>query len=465
MTGSAFRGNDTAMTIDQPRICPLNEAPPDPAGRYVLYWMQQAQRAEWNHALEYAIARAAERGLGVVVGFALLDFPGAQARHYAFMLDGLAETAATLMTRGIKLVVRRGDAPEIMLSLARDAALVVCDRACLRDLRAKRLAVAQQAGKEMVEIDADCVVPVDFASPKQEYAARTIRPKIQEHWRHFLRDPGHATPARPTRDLPLASDVDPADPAATLARLSPDTTAPPVDRFRGGLTRARARLQRFLDHRLTDYANARSDPSQHVTSTLSPYLQYGQISVLEVVDRLRKAQSGSPEDRRIFIEELIVRRELAANYAWYCPDYDSYAGLPDWARRTLATHAEDPREYLYSQDQLVACATHDPYWNAAMREMVRSGYMHNYMRMYWGKKVLEWSVTPERAHATLVMLNDRYLLDGFNANSYTGIGWIFGLHDRPWFERDIFGTVRYMAASGLKRKFDIDAYERWSHTL
>ena len=171
-----------------------------------------------------------------------------------------------------------------------------------------------------------------------------------------------------------------------------------------------------------------------------------------------KTEKRFSKAREAFIEELIVRRELAINFVYYTPDYDSYACLPGWAKKTLAEHKNDRREYLYSRGELENCRTHDEYWNAAMREMKSTGFMHNYMRMYWGKKILEWSQTPEKAFKAALAINNKYFLDGRDANSYAGVAWIFGMHDRAWFERPIFGKIRYMAASGLERKCDIQAY-------
>jgi len=231
-----------------------------------------------------------------------------------------------------------------------------------------------------------------------------------------------------------------------------------VGRFKGGSTEARRRLAAFLRSGFDGYGTARNDPAQPQCSNLSPYLHFGQISPVEIVRKSRAAKSGAEQDHTVFLEELIVRRELAINFVHFEPDYDRYASLPDWAKRTLAKHRGDTREHLYTRDQLESAATHDPYWNAAMTEMLRTGYMHNYMRMYWGKKIIEWSNTPECAYDTTLFLNNKYFIDGRDPNSYVGVGWVFGLHDRPWAERNVFGMVRYMNAAGLERKFDIKAY-------
>ena len=217
------------------------------------------------------------------------------------------------------------------------------------------------------------------------------------------------------------------------------------------------RLNRFLEKQLPTYHTDRNPPEKNVGSHLSPYLHFGQISPITMALRARAAKAP-PEPVAAFIEELVVRRELAFNFVNYTPGFDRYESLPEWARRTLAEHRDDPRPHVYDQSCLEAADTHDPYWNAAMDEMRITGYMHNYMRMYWGKKVLEWTATPEAAFDTLLTLNNRYFLDGRDPNSYAGVGWIFGTHDRAWPERAVYGKVRTMMASGLERKFDIGKY-------
>jgi deoxyribodipyrimidine photo-lyase len=452
--------------IHRDRIQLLNDADCDPDGQFVLYWMQQSQRAECNHALEYAVALAGDRDQGVVVGFGLTDdYPDANKRHYAFMLEGLSEVRDTLHERGIKFVVRKGPPDDVALSLAKQASLIVCDRGYLRHQCQWRDTVAAKAGKRVVQVEGDVVVPVDAVSGKSEFAARTIRPKINRVREDYLDNPGAAQPARSTLPLHLTGDVDVSDPGAVLQQLDIDGSVPRVERFQGGTSRARTLLTGFLRSGLDGYADARNDPSSPQCSNLSPYLHFGQISPLEIVKKVKAAKSGSSEDVGSFLEELIVRRELAANFVRFADDYDSYQCLPDWARQTLRAHKDDDRPHIYTTAQLEACDTHDPYWNAAMREMVRTGYMHNYMRMYWGKKVLEWSNTPDHAYRTLLDLNNKYFLDGRDMNSYASVAWIFGLHDRPWKEREIFGKVRYMAASGLERKFDIGGYVEWTKSL
>ena len=250
------------------------------------------------------------------------------------------------------------------------------------------------------------------------------------------------------------------DPEALLAALDIDRSVPRVVRFKGGPSEAGKRLTRFLRQSLDGYAARDPEPHTRDSSELGPYLHFGQIGIVEIADKVDSASSGSDEDKEAFLEELIVRRELARNYTWFTEDYDRFAELPDWATTTLAEHRDDEREKRYTRDELDEATTDDPYWNAAMREMKHTGYMHNALRMYWGKKVLEWSNTPEYAFRTLLWLNDRYFIDGRDPSSYANCAWVFGLHDRPWTEREIFGTVRYMNARGLERKIDVEGYMR-----
>ncbi len=452
--------------MEADRISTLNDAPVDAAGRYVLYWMQQSQRTHFNPALEYAVSRANELRRPVVVGFGLFaDYPEANERHFAFMLEGLAEVADALRERGIRFVMRLGRPDAVCLALAREATLVVCDRGYLRHQKAWRETVAWEAGRQVVQIEGDVVVPVDRVSDKREYAARTIRPKIGRLLETYLGDVKPCRPVKSSLRLRIPLDVDPADPDGILKRLHVERSVGRVRRFQGGIGEARRRLREFLRQGLDGYSSARNDPADPQCSNLSPYLHFGQISPVEVAREARAARGGSAEDRAAFLEELVVRRELAINFVHFEPDYDRYRCLPAWARDTLDRHRDDDREHVYTRHQLENAETHDPYWNAAMTEMVRTGYMHNYMRMYWGKKMIEWSKTPEHAYRTALTLNNKYFIDGRDPNSYTGVGWIFGLHDRPWTERAVFGTVRYMSAGGLERKFDIDAYVRWARRL
>ncbi len=435
------------------------DAPPS-GRRYVLYWMQQSQRAAENHALEYAIFRANRLKLPVVVGFGLTDaYPEANLRHYTFMLEGLVETAAALAERGIPLVCRIGEPAQVALGLARQAALLVCDVGYCRHQKSWRAAAARQAPCPVVQVESDVVVPVVAASPKAEYAARTLRPKLQRLLPDYLVPAPRLTPGRSGLGLDLEGLAIGDGVAGLLKGLKIDRSVGAVSRFfPGGAKAAKERFQDFLNERLGRYARNGNQPQTDDVSGMSPYLHFGQVSPLYLALTLRQHAAVDPADRDAYLEELIVRRELAANFVHHTPDYDRFACLPAWARKTLADHAPDPRPHLYQPPALEAAETHDPYWNAAMQEMTTTGFMHNYMRMYWGKKVLEWSPTPAAAFENLLALNNRYFLDGRDPNSFAGVAWIFGMHDRAWPERAVFGKVRSMTAAGLERKCDIRAY-------
>ena len=443
--------------IEETRILALNDLPPQ-AGDYVLYWMQASQRTGFNHALERAVVLANELNLPAVVCFGLMDdYPEANERHYAFMLQGLADVQAKLKRRGIAFVVRHGAPAQAAIELARKAAIVVCDRGYLRHQRRWRDEVADRAGRRVEQVESDVVVPVEEASQKQEFAARTLRPKILR-----LRDK-YTVPLRPVKlrspslELRIKSDIDVTNPQTALSKLKLDRAVGCVRSFVGGEVEAQRRLKQFVAKKLATYADGRREPSAGGTSTLSPYLHFGQISPVDIA--LRVQQSDAPtEDREAFLEELIVRRELAVNFVHFALDYDRFDGLPDWARKTLSEQSRDRRYQLYSRGQLEAAATHDPLWNAAQREMNATGFMQNSLRMYWGKKILEWKATPQEAFDDVLYLNNKYFLCGRDPASYANVGWVFGLHDRPWQRRPIFGTVRYMNESGLNRKYDMEAY-------
>jgi len=437
-----------SRTLDDARV--RHRAEREREGDYVLYWMQRSQRARTNHALEHAARRANALDLPLVVGFGLMDdYPEASARHYRFMLEGLAQTASQLERRGIGFVLRRGHPADVCLALAERAAHLVMDRGYLRHERAWRDRVAEEAECAVDEVEADVMVPVEVASDKREYAARTLRPKIHEHLERFL-VPLDTTPvsrSAPTLEGESLDDLD-----ALLEGV--DDRVPPVTGFfEGGTTRAQARLRAFLEQHLSDYGDDRLEPDAERVSHLSPYLHFGQISPVEIALAVKDA--GGSED---FLEELIVRRELGVNYCFYERDYDSFGALPGWAKETLREHAGDPRPHVYTANELERAETDDPYWNAAMNEMRYTGYLHNAMRMYWGKRILTWTNTPEYAFRVALELNDRWLLDGRDTSSYANVAWLFGLHDRAWGEREIFGKVRTMTAGGLERKYDMDAY-------
>ncbi|HEX3358013.1 MAG TPA: deoxyribodipyrimidine photo-lyase [Tepidisphaeraceae bacterium] len=452
--------------IQSSRIKILNGAKVRPDGRYVLYWMQASQRTRFNHALEFAIAQANELQLPLLVCFGLMDdYPEANARHYAFMLQGLRDVDEDLTHRGIKLVVKHGPPPKVALHYAKYAALLLCDRGYTRHQKAWRVEVAEGAACRVIQVETDCVVPVEIVSNKAEFAARTIRPKIHRNLKEYLAPLHQLKLKRSSLHLRIKGNIDVANPDGALSKLKLDRSVSPSSHFLGGAHEAQRRLRQFISNGINGYAYGRSEPAAGRVSHLSPYLHFGQISPLEIALAVQNARNVSAQDREAFLEELIVRRELAINFVNFNPKYDRFDALPVWVKQTLKFHSTDRRPYVYSLAKLEDANIHDPYWNAAQKEMTITGYMHNSMRMYWGKKILEWTRSPKKAFETALHLNNKYFLDGRDPNSYANVGWLFGLHDRPWTRRPIFGTVRYMNAGGLERKFDIDAYINWVKSL
>jgi deoxyribodipyrimidine photo-lyase len=379
------------------------------------------------------------------------DYPEANLRHYTFMLEGLKDAQEALAKRGIKLVVRKGSPDEVAIEAGRDASLIVTDRGYMRPQKRWREKVAKEAGRLVVQVESDVVVPVELASSKQEHAARTLRPRIGEYLEDFLVE---LTPTKvekqstnmrqPGLDL---SDID-----GVLDEMDLDRSVGTLGHmYRGGNTEAKKMFRRFCKQSLGDYDANRNQPQTDYVSHMSKYLHFGHVSPVWLALEARKAEAKR-DNIDSFVEELIVRRELSMNFVFYNNDYDSYSNLPGWAKQTLEEHKSDEREYVYTRAQLENAETHDEYWNAAMREMVHTGYMHNYMRMYWGKKILEWSNTPEYAYRTTLYLNNKYFLDGRDPNSFANVAWVFGQHDRGWTERGVYGKVRYMSSGGLERK-------------
>jgi len=440
--------------IQPDRILPLNHVEVR-AGQYVLYWMQASQRAEWNHALEYAIDRANGLKTPIVAAFGLTaDFPEANARHYRFMLEGLRQVEKDLARRGIRLVVRDQGPVECIARLAKDACLVVVDEGHLRVQRQWRAEVAETIACPLIEVETNVIVPVETAAEKENFSAGTFRPRIRRQLDAYLVPLQHRKVHDPSLGLPFEG-LDLSDIDQVIARLKVDGSVGPAAGFTGGTEQAKRRLAEFIRRKLDGYDTRRNDPNLDATSNLSPYLHFGQISPLYIALKVGET-SGSGKDA--FLEELIVRRELSFNFVYYNHQYDNYECLPPWARRTLEFHRRDRRESVYSLEEFETARTHDPYWNAAQKEMVRVGKMHSYMRMYWGKKILEWSKSPEDGFRIALHLNNKYELDGRDPNGFAGVAWCFGKHDRAWAERPVFGKVRYMNAAGLKRKFDADAY-------
>ena len=421
-------------------------------GDRVVYWMQASQRTERNEALEHAVNLSNEHGKPLDV-LLVIDphYPSANRRSFTFMLEGLQDVADGLSRRGVAFSVRHGDILTEVLEHIEDAASLVMDRGYLRHQRQWYADILDLTDVPVHQVEDNVVVPVASVSQKEEWSAATLRRRITpliddsltstaeyglRIHSHGLWDEGHVWKGVDghLKDLGLNGPM-------------------PSTLYKGGEKEASKHLKRFIDGRMVRYSERRNEPAGQWTSDLSPYLHFGQISPVTIA-RMARGKQGSES----FLEELIVRRELAINFVTYNPNYDGYGCLPDWALKTLEEHRDDRREYVYTQKELEKGETHDVYWNAAQSEMLATGKMHNYMRMYWGKKILEWSETPEMAYEAAITLNDRYELDGRDPNGYAGVAWCFGKHDRPWKEREIFGKVRYMNAKGLERKFFMPAY-------
>ncbi len=456
----------TGLMIQSERIFFKKTGTISSSGDFVLYWMQQSQRSVYNHALEYAVGEADRLHLPLVVLFVLTSgFGGTGRRHYRFLIEGLEALEASLKERGIGLLLRPGNPPEEVSRLAGRAALLVMDTGYTRVQRLWRDAVAGNPAVicPVAEVESDLVVPNSQASQKEEYSAATIRKKIHRVLFHFMTPLESRAPERSSIALVAGlgglagtGGLDPRDAESLLTFSGPEI--PPVSWIRGGEVAARAALESFIESgRLERFHEDRNDPGRDRLSGLSPYFHFGQLSALEAALAANEAAPGAPGTES-FLEELIIRRELAFNFVLHNPDYDNFNGLPRWAREDLELHAADRREWIYSLEQLENAETHDPYWNAAQRELTVRGKMHGYMRMYWGKKILEWTASPSEALDRIVLLNDRWSLDGRDPNGYAGAAWCLGKHDRPWASRPIFGKVRYMNDRGLERKFDIKSY-------
>ena len=451
--------NGIEQLLANPRITVRREGRPEAGGDCVVYWMQRAQRGVDNPALDVAIAAANELQRPIAVFFGLHPkYPNANLRHYAFLVEGLEETKRKTEARGAAFVFRPYPHHDLLRFCAEvKPCLVVGDENPMREPEGWRQSAARKLTVPFWTVDADVVVPSKLF-PKEEYAARTIRPKLHKLLPVFFQQPENLKAryrwVEPNK--PASQEI---EPARLPEELPLNRRASPVSSFKGGTAEGMRLLRRFIVERLADYDTARNQPHLAGTSELSAYLHFGHLSPLTIALAAREADA--PETAKAaFLEELIVRREVAINFVARNPNYDRLAGCPEWARKTLAEHAADPRPYLYTEAQLEAAETHDPLWNAAQFEMVVTGRMHGYLRMYWAKKILEWTRTPEEAFEIAVRLNDRYELDGRDPNGYTGIAWaIGGKHDRPWGpKRPVFGTIRYMSAQGCARKFDTGAY-------
>jgi deoxyribodipyrimidine photo-lyase len=423
----------------------------------IIYWMSRDQRAQDNWALLHAqdLALQSKTALGVV--FCLVpEFLGAGIRQYSFMLRGLEETEQHLKEKQIPFFLLKGN-PEVVLPqfVHKNAiSALVTDFDPLRLKKEWKKRVSQKIDVPFYEVDAHNIIPCWYASPKQEFAAYTFRPKVKRMLFEFL----EPYPSLKKHSIPWQTKIPLIDWEDARKGLKVNRKVKEIDWIRPGKNAGKRILNNFIKQKLFDYDIGRNDPNRDAQSDLSPYLHFGQISAQRVALEVRKAGTQS-QNRDAFLEEIIVRKELADNYCFYNKNYDNFLGFPDWAKKSLNEHRKDRREYVYSYEQFEQGKTHDALWNAAQNQMIKTGKMHGYLRMYWAKKILEWTESPEQAQKIAIDLNDKYELDGRDPNGYTGIAWsIGGVHDRAWFNRPIFGKIRFMSDKGARSKFDVREY-------
>ncbi len=425
----------------------------------VAYRMSRDQRVADSWSILFAQELASKFGCPLEVVFTLTpSYPGANLRHFDFMLGGLQEVEQQLSEHNIPFILLIDENPTAAFErhvTETGVGIVVSDFDPLRLKQEWIAAINRIEGISHYEVDAHNIVPCHWVSQKVEYGAYTIRPKIKRALEEFL-----------TEFPPLVKQAShqpsgkPTDWTAVRARLKVDQSVPPVEWVKPGESYARRALNAFIEQKLDGYNLKRNNPTLDWQSDLSPYLHFGQLSAQRIAIEVSRRAAASP-DSDAFLEELVVRRELSDNFCYYNPHYDTVEGFPDWVKKDIALHRTDEREYTYTLDELQQGLTHDRLWNAAQTEMVVRGKMHGYLRMYWAKKIMEWTTSPEEALATTIYLNDRYSIDGRDPNGYAGAAWsIGGVHDRAWFPRPIFGKVRYMSYNGCKSKFDIEGYIR-----
>ena len=430
---------------------------PNPEGKCVVYWMQRSQRAIDNPALNAAVDAANALRKPIVVFFAPAPFyPHANLRHYRFLTEGIPDIAEGLARRNIGFVLRRyPDHSLLKLCDEVEPALVVGDENPMREPENWRQKAAKSLRVPFWTVDSDVIVPSKLLQ-KAQYSAHIIRPRLHADLKHVLVTPRNPRALMPWNKPKSLSSLDPATDITNGWSL--DRSVSPVAPWCGGTVEAFRMLREFIDNKLPGYGTRRNRPEVDHTSRLSPYLHFGHISPITVALAVEKAKAPKA-DKEAFLNQIIIWRELSVNLVRFNSNYDNFECAEPWAHRTLAKHAKDPRPLLYTERQLENAETHDQLWNAAQTQMVNTGWMHNYMRMYWAKKILEWSRTPPEAYRTAVYLNDKYELDGRDPNGYAGIAWaIVGKFDRPWFERPIFGQVRYMSGESTRKKFDSKNY-------
>lgn len=453
------------------RVRLLNDKSAKTDAKYVLYWMQMFKRTTHNHALNFAIAEANERKLPLVVYEGLkFYYPWANDRLHTFILEGVEEKRAAFEKMGIRYVFflqNNKSAPKQMVAkIAKDAAIIVTDDFPCFIIPDHNKAIVEKAQIPVYAVDSNGVVPLSKFE-KEEFAARTIRPKIHKIWNDYLKPfkEEKIEIKKPNLKVDCPDTiVTPKTIEKLVKSCDIDHTVKPSNHYHGGTANGRKRLKKFVKDILPDYEKLRNKPEIDGSSRLSSYLHFGFLSSLEIALAVQDADAPKAA-KDAYLEEIIVRRELSYNFTSHNKNYDSLVSLPDWAQKTMREHAKDERPVLYTAEELEKGETHDELWNASQREMLVTGEMHNYVRMLWGKKVIEWTKSYEEAFSILEHLNNNYCLDGRNPNSYAGILWCFGKHDRAWAERPIFGKLRYMSSESTGKKFDSKKYIEWTKQL
>jgi deoxyribodipyrimidine photo-lyase len=481
--------------VPQIRIRKTNEKPVQPDGKYVLYWMIANRRLTYNFSLDRALEHCESLRKPLLIFEALrVDYSWASDRIHRFVLDGMADNAQTSASRGAEYVAyvepKPGAGKGLLAAVAQNACVVVTDDFPCFFLPRMIASAARQLPVLLEAVDSNGLLPMHATDRVAQRAfdfRRYLQKELSAHLEHFpLAEPfpkRNLPPGVPVlksiRDKwPMASPKLLSNRDGSLAHLPIDRGVWPTAQ-RGGSRAASAHMKGFLEERFPEYAELRNDPDDDVTSGLSPYLHFGHLSVHELFSRVAKHEKWRPEKLSLrangnregwwnmsanaegFLDQLITWRELGYNFNSHRADYDRYESLPVWAQKTLKKHARDGRKHVYNLEQFEAAATHDPLWNAAQTQLVREGRLHNYLRMLWGKKILEWSRNPHKALEIMIHLNNKYGLDGRNPNSYSGIFWILGRYDRAWGpERPIFGTIRYMSSANTARKVSVKNYVR-----
>lgn len=444
--------------VERERIKNLNGKELNKDGEYVAYWMQSSPRLEYNHTLEFAKSICERTGTPLFIFFILNpNYPEAKRRSYEFLLQGVKDFHRQLKNINLELNIFLGDPEKISKEIGLLSTAIVTDKGYLKFNRELNEKVASENLSAFYEIESNVIVPVEVASDHEEYGAYTIRKKINSRVLSYLKNPKDEFLDNSTIKCynknygKIKWNIEDQKNYENFLNTIPDDNYYPLA-IEGGEEKGEKLLNEFLEKKLNSYHLYSNNPAQNVHSGLSPYLHYGQISPHYIYNKVMNSGKNS-EAIQSFLEELLVRRELAFNFCYYNREYYNFRKiLPNWCYETLDKHISDKREYLYTLEELESWSTHDNYWNEAQKSLVTLGTMDSYMRMYWAKKILEWSETPEIAFKNTLYLNNRYFLDGRDPNSYAGVAWCYGKHDRAWTEREIFGKIRYMNENGLKRK-------------